>query len=170
MREAEELGATEAGSTAADVTKGRLPNLHFGLVGQAVLEQHRRFVSLPQRPEPPPGHITEDSELPFIQQRTKQWFAARESAVTASNMALLLGLKEPSAAKALGSAGLGVHPDKGCADLSRASAVLMGAMGPQALPPVQPRSAFASCAMEMGTIKECDVLLSYAQHMDAVNR
>lgn len=37
MREAEELGATEAGSTAADVTKGRVPNLHFGLVGRLCL-------------------------------------------------------------------------------------------------------------------------------------
>ena len=171
VREAEDSALAEEGSTAAaDMTKGRLPNLHYGLFGQSFLEQHRRFVSMPEPPQLPPGHVIQDSELPFVPQRTEAWFTARKSAVTASNMALLLGLKIPSAAKTLASAGVGVHADKNCADMTHAFGTLMAAIGLHDPPPAQQRSAFASCAMQMGSIKECDVLLSYAQHMDALKR
>lgn len=91
-------------------------------------------------------------------------------AITASNAALWLGLKEPTAAKTLAAAGLPVRADTGNADLQHAFAALMAAGGQQPLPPAQQRSAFSSCAMQMGSIKEPDVLLTYAQHMDNCKR
>src|SRR5206468_1524602 len=130
--------------------------------------QHSRFMPLPPLPELPPGQPIPNSLLPRIHQGTVEWFEARRNSLTASNCALWLGLKKGSAAKKLAACGMVVHVEAGCTDLQHAFATLMAATGNQELPPAQPRSAFASCAMKIGSIKEDDVLLTYAQHMDAV--
>ena len=155
-------------TSAGQMTKGRLPNLDFGLHGQAVLEEHDRYVSLPPPQEISMGQVL-DAQLPHIPQRTPQWFAARRSAITASNAAVWLGLKEPGAARSLAEAGLKVHADIGSAQLQKAWLSLMAAT--MQLPaPAEERSTFAVCAMEIGTRKEPDVLLTYCNYMDATQR
>lgn len=79
-------------------------------------------------------------------------------------------LKESTAAKTLAAAGLPVRADTGDADLQHAFTALMAAGGQRPPPPAQQRSAFSSCAMQMGSVKEPDVLLTYAQHMDNCKR
>lgn len=54
--------ATPQSNHAAAATKGRLPNLEFGLLGRSALEQHSRYVSLPRAP-PVPQHQRIPDEL-----------------------------------------------------------------------------------------------------------
>lgn len=144
--------------------KGCLPNLYLGAHGEDALTTHRRYVSL-QR-----NHISDlldvpDALLPSIPQRTPAWFRARQTAVTASSAALWVGMKEHTFSKALASKGLCIYADDGHQALLQAIQELQSAAPLPTAP--KPRSPFAACAMEMGTIKESDVLLTYLNFMDA---
>jgi hypothetical protein len=148
--------------------QGRLPNLHLGLVGEDVLRSHPRYVPLAAVPELPAGVPVPDKDLPSVPQRSQAWFAARRSAITGSTAAIWLGLKEPSAAKALATAKLKVYPGDGHAELTRAFQALLAERkgSPAPVHAAGPLTAFSSCAMEMGTVKEPDVFLTYAHYMD----
>lgn len=165
-----EVPAVLQSNQAAASTKGRLPNLEYGLLGRSVLEQHSRYVSLPRAPLPPQHQRVPDEELPAIPQGSDAWFAARADAITASNAALWLELERIHSCKNVGTAGLPVRADTGDADLQHAFTALMAAGGQRPPPPAQQRSAFSSCAMQMGSVKEPDVLLTHAQHMDNCKR
>ncbi len=143
--------------------KGRLPNLLLGSYGEAALHAHMRFQSLPSHQQPAASR-TQDEDLPHIPQRTGAWFQARRSAVTASNAALWLGMKEPEMSKELASKGLKVFAQQGHLQLLDAFQTLTNPDTTESEKRVSPHSA---CAMAMGTLKEPDVLLTYAQHMDA---
>ena len=148
--------------------QGRLPNLQLGLVGEAVLRNHPRFVPLAAVADLLPGVPLADTDLPSVRQRTPAWFAARRSAITGSTAVIFLGLKEPSAAKALATAKLKLYPGDGHLELTTAFQGLLAERKglPAPLHATGPRTAFSSCAMEMGTVKEPDVFLTYAHHMD----
>ena len=105
-----------------------------------------------------------DDMLPAIPQRTAAWFQVRRGAVTASSAAVWLGMKEPGSSKIFAGHGLSIFAAKGQGELQHAFQQLLSAEpnGPSLV-----RSPFAACAMEMGTIKEADVLLTYAAYMDA---
>ena len=80
----------------------------------------------------------------------------------------MLRLKEPSAAKSLATAKLKIYPGGGRSELTRAFQALLAERKemPAPLHVAGLRTAFSSCAMEMGTVKEPDVFLTYAHHMD----
>ena len=143
--------------------KGRLPNLLLGSYGDAALHAHMRFQSLPSHQQFAAGSI-QDEDLPHIPQRTEPWFHARRSAITASNAALWLGMKEPEMSRELASKGLKVFAQQGHLQLLEAFQTLTDPDAAKSEKRVSPHSA---CAMAMGTLKEPDVLLTYAQHMDA---
>ena len=148
-------------STSSGAPQGSLPNLFLGSYGSARLHAHPRYVPLPVHNSRALREVS-DELLPSIPQRTALWYRARQGAVTASNAALFLGLLEPEASNQLASDNIRLHPTDGHARLLRALAE-MSAAECSAAPD---RGAFAACAMAMGTIKEDDVILTYAQHMD----
>ena len=66
--------------------------------------------------------------------------------------------------KKLAGKGLKVHALHGHTELLAAFRTICA---PEAATANSMRTPFAPCAMEMGTLKECDVLLTYAEHMEA---
>lgn len=121
-----------------------------------------RYISLAARDEPAHDTIS-DQDLPRVPQRTAAWYKARQGAVTASSAALILGMLEPKTSKELASYGLRLHASEGHARLQQALAKLQGSDHQRSM---SDRGPFAACAMEMGTIKESDVILTYIRHMD----
>ena len=75
----------------------------------------------------------------------------------------LAGHEGANMSRALVEQGLKVHAQHGHDELTAAFQTLIAPGDAQA---ARELSSFAFCAMEMGTVKECDVLLTYAQHMD----
>ena len=67
-QDASEQQVQQGSEDAANMTKGSLPNLEFGLLGRAALEQHCRFVPLPPLPQLPAEQPIPDSLLPLIPQ------------------------------------------------------------------------------------------------------
>ena len=143
--------------------RGRLPNLYIGSCGESALRAHERFQSLSSHQQSAASSV-QDAELPQIPQRTEAWFQARRSAITASNAALWLGMKEPEMSRELARKGLKVFAKEGRAELLLQFQILTN---PAAAVPEKTVSPHSACAMAMGTTKEADVLLTYAQYMDA---
>ena len=73
-------------------------------------------------------------------------------------------MKEPETSTELTKKKLKVFVDNGRAQLLEAFQTLSNPGAPEAKKEVSLHSA---CAMAMGTLKEPDVLLTYARHMDA---
>jgi hypothetical protein len=144
------------------VPRGSLPNLFLGTHGEARLRESPRYVSLPAYDSTACATVT-DRDLPRIPQRTAAWHKARQQAVTASSAALLLGMLEPKTSKQLAAHGLRLYSSDGHSRLLQALAHMHRTEQPTR---ASGRGVFAACAMEMGTIKESDVMLTYLQHMD----
>lgn len=78
--------------------------------------------------------------------------------MTASNGALLLGMKEPASSKELAAQGLSIYAAGGHSALLQA---LKEMKAPGDAPAAGVAGPFPACAMKMGEIKEPDVLLTY---------
>ena len=144
------------------VPQGSLPNLFLGSHGEESLRNSPRYVCLPAYDSAAcPTPTAQD--LPSIPQRTAAWHKARQHAVTASNAALLLGMLEPKTSKELAASKLRLYASEGHSRLCQALSDMRSA---EPASNVSGRGPFAACAMEMGTIKEPDVMLTYLQHMD----
>jgi len=144
------------------VPRGGLPNLFLGGHGEERLRQSPRYVCLPAYDGTACAPIT-GQDLPGIPQRTAAWHKARQRAVTASSADLLLGMLEPKTSKELAACDLCPYASEGHNRLLQALTDMHLA---EPMSSVSGRGPFAACAMEMGTIKESDVIVSYLQHMD----
>ena len=152
---AEEEAAGSSEQRAGSSRIGRLPNLRYMSSGAQHLQQHRRFTALTTAAAP--------SEVP---QRTSAWHAQRSVSVTASNAAAFLGLKSSMTQKDMAASGFKVYPKREENELGFRVAALLAAQHGRLPAAEKPTTLHGKVAMAMGTEKESDVLLSYAQHMD----
>ena len=144
---------------------GSLPNLFIGSHNETKWRESPRHVSLPACDSSACATVS-DQELSRILQRTPAWHKARQHAVIASSAALLLGMLEPKTSKELPGYGLRLYATEGHTRLLQALAEMRSPVQGDS---VAGRGAFAACAMDMGTIKEEDVMLTYLRLMDERN-